>query len=47
MTLLELLKDYKTIKKEPVILILGLDNAGKSTLLCYLTNEDIRNLKPT
>ena len=26
---------------------MGLDNAGKLTLLSYLTNEDIRNLKST
>ena len=47
MTLVELLKDYKTVKKDPVILILGLDNAGKTTLLNYLTNEENKNLKPT
>ena len=47
MTLVELLKSYNKLKKEPNILILGLDNAGKTTLLNYLTHEDNRNTKPT
>ena len=47
MSLLELLKGYKKLKAEPNILILGLDNAGKTTLLNYLTNEDNKNIKPT
>ena len=37
MSLLELIKGYNKIKPEPNILILGLDNAGKTTLLKYLT----------
>ena len=32
MTLVELLKSYNKLKKEPNILILGLDNADKTTL---------------
>ena len=47
MSLLELLKGYNKLKPEPNILILGLDNAGKTTLLKYLTNEDNKNTKPT
>ena len=47
MTLVELLKSYNKLKKEPNILILGLDNAGKTTLLNYLTHEDNKNTKPT
>ena len=31
---------------EPNILILGLDDAGKTTLLNYL-NQDVKNVKPT
>ena len=33
MGLLELLKNYKKFDKDPNLLILGLDNAGKTTLL--------------
>ena len=47
MTLVELLKSYNKLKKNPIILILGLDNAGKTTLLNYLTREDNRNTMPT
>ena len=46
MSLLDLLKGYNKLKPEPNILILGLDNAGKTTLLKYLTNEDNKNTKP-
>ena len=45
--MLELLKSYNKIKPNPYILILGLDNAGKTTLLNYLTHEDNKNLEPT
>ena len=47
MSLVELLKGYNKLKQEPHILILGLDNAGKTTLLNYLTNADNKNIKPT
>jgi len=46
-TLYDLMKDYPKLKREPTILILGLDNAGKTTLLNYLTHENNVNLKPT
>ena len=47
MRILELLKSYNKLKPESNILILGLDNAGKTTLLNYLTHEDNKNTKPT
>ena len=34
-------------EKEVRILLLGLDNAGKTTLMKYLANEDITNITPT
>ena len=47
MTLVELIKSYNKLKKEPNILILGLDNAGKTTLLNCLTNQDVKNVEST
>ena len=47
MSLLDLLKTYNKLKPESNILILDLDNAGKTTLLNYLTHEDNKNTKPT
>ena len=47
MSLLDILKGYNKLKQEPNILILGLDNAGKTTLLNYLTNEESKNIQPT
>ena len=32
---------------EPNILILGLDDSGKTTLLNYLLNQDVKDVKPT
>ena len=45
--LYELMKNYPKLKKEPAILILGLDNAGKTTLLNYLVHEDNKKTQPT
>ena len=49
MTLVELLKSkaFPKLKQEPNILILGLDNAGKTTLLNRLTNEKVGKETPT
>ena len=47
MTFVELLKQYPKIKKDPTILILGLDNAGKTTLLKRLSGENYKDVKTT
>jgi ADP-ribosylation factor-like protein 3 len=47
MGLLDLLKSYKKFKKDPNLLILGLDNAGKTTLLHNLTQEKVQTTEPT
>lgn len=45
--LLDLLKGYKKFEKDPNLLILGLDNAGKTTLLHNLTQEKVKTTEPT
>lgn len=46
--LLALLRKLKsTPDKELRILLLGLDNAGKTTLLKSLASEDVSNITPT
>ena len=45
--LLDLLKGYKKFEKAPNLLILGLDNAGKTTLLHNLTQEKVKTTEPT
>ena len=47
MGLLDLLRKLKKSDKDAKILVLGLDNAGKTTLLNYLTHEENKNTTPT
>lgn len=47
MGLLDLLKNYKKFDKNPNLLILGLDNAGKTTLLYNLSQEKVIDQGPT
>ena len=47
MGLLALLRKLKRSDKEIRILLLGLDNAGKTTILKRVAGEDIAIVKPT
>ena len=47
MGLLNLLRTSKRDDKEARILVLGLDNAGKTTILKALSEEDISTIMPT
>ena len=47
MGLLTLLRKLKRTEKEARILVLGLDNAGKTTILKKLSEEDIESIMPT
>lgn len=47
MGLLTLLRRLKKDDKEARILVLGLDNAGKTTILKKLSDEDISHIMPT
>jgi ADP-ribosylation factor-like protein 3 len=47
MGLLKLLRSLKKNEKEARILVLGLDNAGKTTILKALSEEDISTIMPT
>lgn len=47
MGLLRLLRSLKKSEKEARILVLGLDNAGKTTILKALSEEDISTIMPT
>ncbi|KAI9187775.1 ADP-ribosylation factor protein 3 [Blastocladiella emersonii ATCC 22665] len=47
MGLLELLRRLRRADREVRILLLGLDNAGKTTILKRLNNEDITEVSPT
>ena len=47
MGLLKLLQSLKKKDKEARILVLGLDNAGKTTILKALSEEDITTIMPT
>jgi len=47
MGLLSILRKMKSSDKEARILMLGLDNAGKTTILKKLSEEDISTIMPT
>merc|ERR1711933_594658 len=47
MGLLSILKKMKKDEKEARILMLGLDNAGKTTILKKMSEEDISHIMPT
>ena len=42
-----MLRNLKTDSKEARILVLGLDNAGKTTILKAMSDESISEIKPT
>ena len=45
--LLDLIRKLRKTEKELKILVLGLDNAGKTTILKALSNESIAQITPT
>mmetsp|Transcript_41633 Transcript_41633/g.37021 ORF Transcript_41633/g.37021 Transcript_41633/m.37021 type:complete len:151 (+) Transcript_41633:64-516(+) len=47
MGLLTLIRKLRKSEKEARILVLGLDNAGKTTILKTLSDEDIAQIMPT
>ena len=47
MGLLNFLRSMKRTETEARILILGLDNSGKTTILKKLSDEDISHITPT
>lgn len=47
MGLLKLLRGLKAKSQEARILVLGLDNAGKTTILKSLSEESYENIAPT
>ena len=47
MGLLNLLRSLKKKEAEARILVLGLDNAGKTTILKAMSDEDINTIMPT
>ena len=47
MSVLKIIKKIKESDREVRILILGLDNAGKTTLLKRLLDEDVNEVSPT
>ena len=47
MGLLNLLRTLKRDDKEARVLVLGLDNAGKTTILKALSEENIDTIMPT
>jgi len=47
MGLLNLLRSLKKDENEARILVLGLDNAGKTTILKAMSEEDVTSIMPT
>lgn len=47
MGLLSLLRGLRKDEKEARIVVLGLDNAGKTTILKSLSDENLTNITPT
>lgn len=47
MGLLKYLQSIRESKKDSKMLILGLDNSGKTTILKKVCNKDIQNIAPT
>ena len=47
MGLLNLLRTLKRDDKEYKIIVLGLDNAGKTTILKVMSEEDVSTVMPT
>lgn len=47
MGLLDFFKKLRTSEKEARLLVLGLDNSGKTTILKALSSEDILHIMPT
>lgn len=47
MGLLDLLRTLRRDEREARILVLGLDNAGKTTILKRLSEEEIEHIMPT
>ena len=47
MGLLSLLRKLRKDEKEARIVVLGLDNAGKTTILKSLSDESLHNITPT
>lgn len=47
MGLLNLLRKLKKTDQEARLLVLGLDNSGKTTILKKLSDEDIDTIMPT
>jgi ADP-ribosylation factor-like protein 3 len=47
MGLLNMLRKMKANEREARLLVLGLDNAGKTTILKALSEEDINHIMPT
>lgn len=47
MGLLDFLKHFSRTEKECRVLVLGLDNSGKTTLLRRINGEDVATVSPT